>query len=271
MTLADSGPVFNTCVEVNTTLNNANDTIYPTGVGTVSEFTVSGDVTCIDVACSTTVTNTATLSETGCDGNNLILGSPASASFNVSCSNVGGNQPPVFTSTPITAAQEGQLYRYEVKAVDPEGSFLVFMLNDAPEGMGIDAANGLISWEPRFADVGLADVEVQAYDNLLAYATQFFQIQVQPRANEAPIPDHGGPYEGLTNALIDFDASDSIDPEGYPISLYHWFFGDGTEGFGVQASHTYTTADVYTVTLTVVDDRGAAASVQTTCRILAPN
>ncbi|NEA25941.1 PKD domain-containing protein [Actinomadura bangladeshensis] len=52
-----------------------------------------------------------------------------------------------------------------------------------------------------------------------------------------------------------FDAAGSSDPDG-SIASYAWDFGDGQNGTGATAQHTYTEAGEYTVTLTVTDDRG---------------
>ena len=65
------------------------------------------------------------------------------------------NLPPTIISSPVVDAQEGQLYTYDVEADDPEGTVLTFYLDQAPDGMTIDAASGLITWTPAFADVGV--------------------------------------------------------------------------------------------------------------------
>jgi len=62
-----------------------------------------------------------------------------------------------------------------------------------------------------------------------------------------------------TGEEISFNASDSYDPDGIIVS-YFWDFGDGTTAIGVTANHTYVDDGVYTVTLTVTDDRGATDS-----------
>lgn len=181
------------------------------------------------------------------------------------------NQPPAITSTPVTDAQEGQPYSYDVNAVDPEGKALSFILDQAPAGMVIDAATGLITWTPAFADVGVVDVAVRVNDALLASASQFFQITVQPRPNTPPTANPGGPYEGLINTATTFDASASTDPDGDLITLFHWVFGDGREGYGQEVDHTYTAPGTYTVTLYVTDERGATGSAETVCQVEAPN
>ena len=62
-----------------------------------------------------------------------------------------------------------------------------------------------------------------------------------------------------TGDIIDFDASDSYDPDGTIVS-YSWDFGDGTTDSGVTVSHSYVDNCVYTVTLVVVDNNGAPDS-----------
>ena len=58
---------------------------------------------------------------------------------------------------------------------------------------------------------------------------------------------------------VDFDASDSYDPDG-SIESYGWDFGDGTQAGGEFASHTYDDTGTYRATLTVTDDDGATDS-----------
>ena len=62
-----------------------------------------------------------------------------------------------------------------------------------------------------------------------------------------------------TGEVINFNASDSYDPDGYIVS-YSWDFGDGNTDSGVTVSHSYVDDGEYTVTLKVVDNRGATDS-----------
>lgn len=55
-----------------------------------------------------------------------------------------------------------------------------------------------------------------------------------------------------------FDGSRSRDPDG-SIAEYRWDFGDGGQALGVTADHFYTSAGLYTVRLSVKDDRGERA------------
>ncbi len=77
--------------------------------------------------------------------------------------------------------------------------------------------------------------------------------------NAAPIANAGADRNGQTGQAISFSGSGSSDPGG-SISLYSWNFGDGTTANGVSASHSYSTAGNFTVTLTVTDNCGVSAS-----------
>ena len=72
-------------------------------------------------------------------------------------------------------------------------------------------------------------------------------------ANQPPVPDFSFTADHLT---VDFDASASSDPDG-SIDSYAWNFGDGESGTGVTPDHTYGSAGVYDVRLTVTDSSGA--------------
>ena len=56
-----------------------------------------------------------------------------------------------------------------------------------------------------------------------------------------------------------FDASSSTAPPGRSIVSYDWSFGDGATGSGVTATHFYSLAATFNVTLTVTDSIGVVA------------
>lgn len=70
--------------------------------------------------------------------------------------------------------------------------------------------------------------------------------------------------------VVDFDASDSVDPDG-TISAVHWDFGDGTIGTGFTAQHTYTRAGTFIARVTVTDNEGGQASASVTITTSDPN
>lgn len=82
-------------------------------------------------------------------------------------------------------------------------------------------------------------------------------------ANQPPVANHGGPYEGTTDAAkpILFDGSASSDADGDLLG-YTWDFGDGGTRFGASVFHVYQQPGFFTVSLTVND--GAATDKKTT-------
>ncbi|MFV1964644.1 MAG: PKD domain-containing protein [Pirellulaceae bacterium] len=85
--------------------------------------------------------------------------------------------------------------------------------------------------------------------------------------NIRPAADPNGPYTGDTGVALTLDGSASFDGDGTIVS-YDWNFGDGNLGAGVSPDHTYATAGLYTVSLTVTDDAGASHTASTTADII---
>lgn len=75
------------------------------------------------------------------------------------------------------------------------------------------------------------------------------------------------PSNPLPNQQVFFNAASSKPAAGRTITGYHWDFGDGASGSGVQASHTYAVTGGYTVMLTVTDDAGNVGTVTQTVTI----
>jgi len=67
---------------------------------------------------------------------------------------------------------------------------------------------------------------------------------------------------------VDFDASDSSDPDGSIVS-YNWDFGGAGTASGVTASKQFP-AGTFVVKLTVTDNKGATSSSTTTITSLGP-
>jgi len=72
----------------------------------------------------------------------------------VSCGGGSGGQkisaqPPIFTSTPVTAAAQGAAYSYQVAATDPSGGTVSYALTTGPTGASLSGSN--VSWTPTAA------------------------------------------------------------------------------------------------------------------------
>jgi PKD repeat protein len=88
--------------------------------------------------------------------------------------------------------------------------------------------------------------------------------------NKAPFVYLNGPYYGIVNKSITFDASKSNDKDGYIVE-YSWNFGDGTtqKTTSTTITYKYLSAGNYTVSLTVKDNNDATNSTTTYANISA--
>jgi PKD repeat protein len=68
------------------------------------------------------------------------------------------------------------------------------------------------------------------------------------------------------NQKVTFDASDSIDSDGYIVD-WIWDFGDGTVNQGKVVTHSYSSPGNYNISLTVIDDDGATDTYIETIKI----
>jgi PKD repeat protein len=89
-----------------------------------------------------------------------------------------------------------------------------------------------------------------------------------PGGGENQPPTASFSYQ-CTDLSCDFDASASSD-DGTIVS-YDWDFGDGSNGSGVTASHTYAAGATYTVALTVTDDGGLSDTDQQAVPVSEPS
>ncbi len=60
---------------------------------------------------------------------------------------------------------DGTVYTYNISASDPDGDLLTYKIEEGPDGMSIDPAKGLISWEVGPEQAGVYDIKVSVSDN----------------------------------------------------------------------------------------------------------
>ncbi len=86
--------------------------------------------------------------------------------------------------------------------------------------------------------------------------------EIEILVNRAPIAiisDVKDAFIGGANDNILFDASESYDPDGNPLT-YNWDMGDGNKYEGVKVFHTYLKSGSYKVRLTVSDNTNCDCS-----------
>jgi PKD repeat protein len=81
-------------------------------------------------------------------------------------------------------------------------------------------------------------------------------------SNGLPLAVAGPAQSALVGQIVNFDGSDSVDPENQPLS-FQWDFGDGSSSNTATPTHVYAVAGVYTVTLTVSDSVDVATDATT--------
>ena len=144
-------------------------------------------------------------------------GGSASQSFAVTVR--GTNVPPLITSTPPTIGASEDPYVYAVRASDPEGDPLAFSLTEAPNGMTIDEATGLLEWMPQQTQVGSHVVEILVADGQGGFAFQSFGIIVTEIVpNEPPVITSTPSYWAAVDVSYEYQLA-AMDPENEAISF----------------------------------------------------
>jgi len=138
---------------------------------------------------------------------------------------------------------------------DPDGKIVEYRwdLGDGSYDFGMRTSHTYYS-----AGVYMVKLTVVDDQGAKAYTEQL--VRVNFAKNARPVARFSAtPVEGKAPLTVHFDASASYDPDGR-IVKFHWDFGDRTRGVGTPICHTFHSAGVYTVSLVVVDDKGAAST-----------
>jgi hypothetical protein len=98
------------------------------------------------------------------------------------------NSPPEIGAIP-RARQDGDTFRYQFEAVDPDGDHsLRWSLKQAPAGMSIDPIMGVASWKPTESQAGTQTIEVQVTDREGDGSTLRFDVTVSSVVKPAEQP-----------------------------------------------------------------------------------
>ena len=127
------------------------------------------------------------------------------------------NQPPRFTSQPLTAALEQHFYYYAAAATDPEADRITYSIDSGPGGLAIDGSTGLLSWTPTASQIGSHPVQLRATDSRGAAGTQAFLIAVEDYNEPPTIVSVPGRYARAGN-VYEYDVA-AFDPEGEPVTF----------------------------------------------------
>ncbi|CAA0121101.1 tRNA(Glu)-specific nuclease WapA [Halioglobus japonicus] len=137
-----------------------------------------------------------------------IAGATDTQSFSLAVDNL--NHAPEIITTPVLSAQLGQLYFYDVNALDADGDTLTYSLLVDPGG-AIDASTGVITWQASVA--GMHQFSVQVSDGRGGFDSQQFLVSVADTFTNAPPAATPGSYQTPQNQLVDISLTGQ-DPNG---------------------------------------------------------
>jgi PKD repeat protein len=168
------------------------------------------------------------------------------------------NRPPLAdlsTSSTILYKEEAVTFDAS-ESYDPDGSIVIYSWD-----FGDGNTDSGVTVNHSYASSGTYTVTLTVKDD--DGATGSASV-IETVRNKSPVAVFTESAHTLnTGDVINFDASESYDPDGTIVS-YFWDFGDGTNASGVMASHAYADNGSYVVTLTVTDDGEVANSVNST-------
>ena len=151
-----------------------------------------------------------------------------------------------FTYTPPTP-QVGDAITFNASAsYDPDGTIVSYDW-DFGDGSITTVAVPIITHIYAVAGAYSVTLTVTDDDGLSNMAWQVLSALANPVASFFESPE--SPTVGQEVTFV----SNSTDVDGYIVS-WLWDFGDGSSGIGEIVTHTYATAGVYSVTLTVIDN-----------------
>ena len=95
------------------------------------------------------------------------------------------NDAPVINSTPVLVGRVDQPYSYQIMATDVELDALTYAVATGPAAMTV-SANGLVSWTPTQAEVGINSITLSVSDSNGDSTTQSYNLEIEAAPNTPP-------------------------------------------------------------------------------------
>jgi len=178
-----------------------------------------------------------------------------------------GNQPPVAVAG--SSASGGdiplEITFSSAGSSDPDGSLSSYLW---------DFGDGSTSTTPNpahtFTTAGNYVVSLTVTDDQGAETTDTVAIEAT-NPNQAPVAvASADPLAGAPPLDVVFSARGSYDPDG-SLGNFQWTFSDGGEYWGPTAYYTFYQPGIFTVTLTIYDQRGGTGSTSLLVYVGQPN
>jgi len=162
------------------------------------------------------------------------------------------------SSGSLTLGDQSETGSLQVSASDdqtPSTSLAVSWTTLSGPGDAVFTAPSDLLTDVTFPSYGDYVLQLEVTDGEGLSSSRSVDVAVLDGLNNSPTASFTtSGSEGEAPYPVDFNASNSSDPDGDPLT-YHWDFGDGSTGAGIAPSHTYSSTGTYTVTLTVDDSR----------------
>lgn len=176
------------------------------------------------------------------------------------------NEPPIANPGGPYTATAGQPVTLDGRqSSDPDGTIVSYAweFGDTTTATGAQVTH-------TYTTPNTYQARLTVTDDRGGTASQVTNVVVNPPApNQLPTARPGGPYSAPPEQAIQFDGTLSTDPDGV-ITEWQWSFGDGNGATGSRPTHSYAAAGTYTVSLTVIDNRGGSGDATTTASITVP-
>ena len=173
------------------------------------------------------------------------------------------NEPPVADAGGPYSAGAGQIITFNGSgSSDPDGEIDFYRWNFG------DGTSEILAESPdhTYSNTGTYEVTLTIIDNDGTTDSDIIEVTIGGYVNKKPTANANGPYQGVTGESITFSGSNSSDSDG-TITKYTWNFGDNTLGYGEVATHNYSKAGSFNVTLTVTDDEGDTHTATTSVEV----
>jgi PKD repeat protein len=257
-TFSPTNPTINQDVSFNGSSSTVNNGTYNwdfgdgqtgTGVTTTHRYTRGGTFT-VTLAVTSDSRATSTSSRTINVSTAL---PPTTANFTFSPTTPSINQDVTFTAQ---RPRRGQDFRRRRRAGQVQGAVYNWDFGDGSTGTGTSTTH-------RFTRAGTFGVTLRVTNDAGLTATTTRQVTVTGTLPAGSADFVFSPIDPHVGDVVFFNGSLSSVTN----ASYAWDFGDGTNGSGVQPTHTYSTARTYTVTLIVTNERGQTASTSKTVTV----
>ncbi len=161
-------------------------------------------------------------------------GAWARQTFSVYVNDPAVNSPPEIVSTPPMRTVVGNLYNYQVEAVDPDGDELEYFLAVGPTGATIDSLDGLVSWTSDLSQLGWNQFEIHVTDGNDGLAWQRFDVLVElsSTVNSPPIITSSPPLSVNLGEVWAYQI-EAFDPDGDPLE---YLLIEGSAGASIEES-----------------------------------